>query len=127
MTPETTEEESGPGGPSRREFLRKIGLVAAGAVIPAAAGCRKSPTPPPATVQQVRENVDTGSPRFEDITRAVGLDFTQYNGGCGMGYFVEQVASGAAIFDANGDGFLDIYFPQPKPIGLCRKKYHRPL
>src|SRR5438874_11687618 len=54
--------------------------------------------------------------KFTDITKEAGLDFIQHHGGCGERYFVEQVAAGAAIFDANGDGFPDIYFPGPKPL-----------
>jgi enediyne biosynthesis protein E4 len=57
---------------------------------------------------------------FTDITKEAGLDFRQYHGGCGMNYFVEQVASGVAFLDANGDGRLDLYFPQPKAIGACK-------
>jgi hypothetical protein len=65
--------------------------------------------------------------RFTDVAKEAGLDFTQYHGGCGQRYFAEQVASGATVFDANGDGNLDIYFPQPKPLGPCGKAYKEPL
>jgi hypothetical protein len=44
-----------------------------------------------------------------------------------MYYFVEQEAAGAALLDADGDGHLDIYFPQPKPIGVCKSKFKEPL
>src|SRR5689334_21065159 len=54
--------------------------------------------------------------KLVDTTRDAGLDFIQTDCGCGMRYFVEQIASGAAVLDANGDGNLDIYFPQPKPL-----------
>ncbi len=58
-------------------------------------------------------------PEFRDITDAAGLNFTQSCGGCGLRYFPEQFAAGAAVLDANGDGNLDIYFPQPRPLGEC--------
>src|SRR5580700_6538888 len=51
--------------------------------------------------------------RFTDITANAGLNFIQKNGMCKRRYFCEQVAAGAAMFDATGDGSLDIYFPQP--------------
>jgi hypothetical protein len=63
--------------------------------------------------------------KFEDATAASGLNFKQSSGGCGNHYFVEQVAAGAAFLDANNDGHLDIYFPQPKPLGTC--KFKEPL
>ncbi|MEP6754578.1 MAG: CRTAC1 family protein [Chthonomonadales bacterium] len=65
--------------------------------------------------------------KFTDITVQANLDFRQRNGTCERRYFIEQVAAGAVMFDANGDGHLDIYFPQPKPIGTCKKNYKEPL
>lgn len=65
--------------------------------------------------------------RFTDVTKAAGLLFQQTNCQCGLYYFVEQVASAAAIMDANGDGYPDIYFPQPKPLGKCKGKFRQPL
>ena len=68
--------------------------------------------------------VDVVSPeeyvaRFTDATEAAGIAFRQSDGGCGLHYFVEQVTAGCAFIDANGDGWLDIYFPQPKKLGEC--------
>jgi hypothetical protein len=73
--------------------------------------------------------VDTEPAKFTDITDAAGLNFRQYSGGCGLRYFAEQVAAGATLFDANGDGFLDVYFPQPQPLGACKfgEKMHQRL
>jgi hypothetical protein len=67
------------------------------------------------------------SAHFTDVTDAAGLSFIQSCAGCGMYYLIEEQASGAALFDANGDGFLDIYFPQPKPLGVCKDKIKEPL
>jgi hypothetical protein len=87
------------------------------------AGCRSKQTA--ARVEPAK----TTAPevRFTDVTAQAGLAFIQSRGGCGMYYFVEQEAAGAAVFDANGDGLLDIYFPQPKPLGVCRSKFKEPL
>ncbi len=63
--------------------------------------------------------------KFSDVTNAAGILFKQSHGGCGLHYFVEQVAAGATFLDAEGDGDLDIYFPQPKPLGKC--KFDEPL
>ncbi len=64
---------------------------------------------------------------FQDRTAAAGLAFRQHHGGCGLRYFVEQVAAGAALLDADGDGALDLYFPQPTALGQCRGKLPEPL
>lgn len=101
------------------------------------AGCSPKPITPhaadagsPEAVKQARPPglaVPAENIRFEDSTVAAGLDFVQSNGACGMRYFVEQVASGASFLDANGDGNLDIVFPQPKPLGECVAKLKGPF
>lgn len=93
---------------TRRSFFA---LLAGGAA--ALAGCRPKGKlrPAAAIAPQVK---------FADITEAAGLAFTQGSGGCGQNYFPEQFSAGACLFDANGDGFLDIYFPAPKPLGPCK-------
>lgn len=65
--------------------------------------------------------------QFTDVTALAGLSFIQSRGGCGLYYFIEQQAAGAAVFDANGDGLLDIYFPQPRPLGACKSIFREPL
>ena len=87
------------------------------------AGCAyRVSSPPPAPPVQVKPIV-AGEARFSDVTEEAGLAFKQSHGGCGLRYFVEQVAAGAAVLDANGDGFPDIYFPAPKPLGDCKPKF----
>ena len=50
------------------------------------------------------------TPTFTDVTAEAGIDFKHTNGRSGEFYFVEQLGSGAAFFDYDNDGYLDIYF-----------------
>jgi hypothetical protein len=55
----------------------------------------------------------TGPPWFVDVTGEVGLDFTHDPGPSPQRYFMPQsVGSGAALFDFDNDGRLDIYLIQ---------------
>jgi hypothetical protein len=55
---------------------------------------------------------DSSPPWFVDVTEELGLDFVHDAGPLG-GYFMpQQVGSGAALFDFNNDGRLDIYLLQ---------------
>ncbi|HTU89317.1 MAG TPA: CRTAC1 family protein [Gemmataceae bacterium] len=51
-------------------------------------------------------------PWFEDITERFGLDFVHDAGPVGDYFMPQQVGSGAALFDFNNDGRLDIYLLQ---------------
>ena len=48
-------------------------------------------------------------PRFSEVTTASGVDFVHFNGFSGEFYYPETYGSGAAFFDADGDGWQDIY------------------
>ena len=82
------------------------------------AGCRK--TAPPAEPLQAAW--------FEDVSAEVGLDFVHDGGPVDDRYFMPQITgSGAALFDCNGDGRLDILLlnnggPKGRPNRLFRQK-----
>jgi hypothetical protein len=50
------------------------------------------------------------SPRivFTDVTAAAGITFTHNSGRAGQKFLPETLGSGAAFFDADGDGWLDV-------------------
>ena len=47
--------------------------------------------------------------QFVDVTEAVGLDFRQVSGSAEQHYILESMSSGAAFFDYDGDGYLDLF------------------
>jgi hypothetical protein len=71
-------------------------IALCGAVL--ASGCRRAPLPEEAP-----------APWFEDVTAEVGLNFVHDVGTVGNYFMPEQVGSGAAVFDFDGDGLPDIY------------------
>src|SRR4051812_16651922 len=81
---------------NRRRFLAE---AAAGAIAITSCGRQDSRTTAPAAIPPITPV------KFTDITQAAGLSLVQKRGGCGMFYYVEQEAAGAALFDADGDGF----------------------
>ena len=54
--------------------------------------------------------VGGGPPRFEDVTREAGIRFRHENGATGKLHYPEIMGGGVILFDADGDGWLDIYF-----------------
>lgn len=50
-----------------------------------------------------------GKISFTDVTETAGLRFHHVDGRSGQRYFLETVGSGAAFFDYDSDGFVDIY------------------
>ncbi len=84
---------------------------AAGAVLLALAlslvGCG-SPAPPAAPAS----TAPTGPVWFEDVTDAVGLDFTHDPGPTGDYFMPQSMVVGCAMFDADGDGRPDLLLLQ---------------
>ncbi len=47
---------------------------------------------------------------FKDVTQIAGLHFTHTNGATGDYHLPETLGAGAAFFDYDNDGYLDLYF-----------------
>jgi hypothetical protein len=72
------------------------------------------PKEPPADLKAARANPTVGlapSPfRFTDVAEEAGIDFVHVSGMTDARHFPTAYASGAAIFDFDNDGRLDLYF-----------------
>ncbi|MEE3258612.1 MAG: VCBS repeat-containing protein, partial [Candidatus Latescibacterota bacterium] len=79
------------------------------------AACSETPTAPPLDPIQ-----------FVQVTAEAGIDFAHYNGFSGNYYYVETFGGGAAFFDYDGDGWMDLFLvngtylkgypPDPLPV-----------
>jgi hypothetical protein len=88
--------EAGPTRTATAVVLAVVALLST--------GC---PSPPLATTEE-----PTGPPWFTDVADEVGLRFVHDAGPVGT-YFVPQLmGSGAALFDFDNDGLLDVYLVQ---------------
>ncbi len=67
--------------------------------------------------------------RFKDIAKSAGIDFTLENCPTPEKHQPETMPAGVALFDYDGDGFLDIYFANgadmPSLVKTGRKYYNR--
>jgi hypothetical protein len=83
--------------------LLALGLCVLGLIL-FTAGCRREAA--------VAQKPQSGPRWFEDVTDEVGLRFVHDVGTVGTYFMPEQVGSGAALFDFDGDGLLDILLLQ---------------
>jgi hypothetical protein len=64
------------------------------------------------TVGSAQEGAPESAPiRFVDVTSASGVDFVHNTGAFGQKWLPETMGSGVVIFDFNGDGRPDLFFP----------------
>lgn len=57
--------------------------------------------------------------RLREVTAETGITFRHTDGSCGRRYIVETVTAGVALFDYDGDGYIDIYFLNGAPTRGC--------
>lgn len=57
--------------------------------------------------------------QLRDVSAVSGITFTHHDGSSGERYVVEAMSTGVATFDYDGDGLIDIYFPNGAPLPGC--------
>src|SRR5439155_6386442 len=93
----------------KRWAVRELSLCAGG-LLCLVAGCGKAHHR-----QQMASNPAPGREWFEEITEGAALNFVHHTG---TNYFMpDQMGSGGALFDYDGDGRLDIYLLQNSGSG----------
>ncbi len=73
-------------------------------------GCNSPPGPdsPPSS---------SPSPiQLRDVSQETGISFVHTDGSSGERYIVETVTAGLALFDYDGDGYIDVYFLNGAPL-----------
>ncbi|MFM7248951.1 MAG: CRTAC1 family protein [Planctomycetaceae bacterium] len=112
--------------PPAARFRRRLAILLAAL---AAAGCgarqRPSPAPAPRTAAPAptaRPDAPRGGTAVADApilfreASDTGIGFVHTDGSSGRRYLVEPLSAGVATFDYDGDGRVDVYFPNGAPL-----------
>lgn len=87
----------------------------------AACGGKGDPAGAGSSGAGARESKTPDAPWFEEVGAASGIDFVHASGATGEFLMPEIMTTGAALFDANGDGHLDAYLVQGGAVRTPRK------
>jgi enediyne biosynthesis protein E4 len=68
------------------------------------------------------DSPSAAGPLFIESAAATGLVFTHVNGATGEYYLPEEMGAGAAVFDYDNDGDLDVFLLQGGPLGPAAAK-----
>ena len=92
-------------------WFRQLRLpVLVGAAV-AVFGCAAEEAPSELPAASPADAPAAGGVRFVDVTGETGLDFVHATGSAGSYPMPAIMGGGVAAFDADGDGLLDLYFP----------------
>ncbi len=80
--------------------------------------CRKDTESQPAS-----RPAPTGPILLQDVTERTGVDFVHDDGSGGKRYIVEPMSAGLATFDFDGDGLIDIYFLNGRPMEGTERRH----
>ena len=58
---------------------------------------------------ETRDTATADPVQYVEVTLEAGIRFTYVNGASGRKYMPEPMGSGAALFDYDGDEYLDLY------------------
>src|SRR5229473_2178858 len=77
--------------------------------------CSRAPAAPPADTSA------SAQPWFEEVAERSGIRFVHQSGHRDTFYLPEIMGGGAALFDMDNDGYLDLYFVQSGRLSLERE------